>query len=76
MSDAELVARAQAGDNEAFNELVTKYHPLVISLARHYVGQNMAEDLAQELWLAVYRKIWQVENAGKFTAWLKQVVYY
>jgi hypothetical protein len=51
--DLELIHRSQAGDTEAFGELVTKYRAKIFSMIRRIVGnENDAWDLAQEGFVA------------------------
>ncbi|MFZ5814244.1 MAG: RNA polymerase sigma factor [Bacillota bacterium] len=59
MDEPTLIARSQQGDQEAFAHLVRRFDPLVRSLAARYVGARDAADAAQEIWPAVYRKLWQ-----------------
>lgn len=76
MDERNLVICAQAGDKEAFAGLVDRYGRLVLSLATCYLGPTEAPDAAQEIWLAVYRKLWQLEEGDRFGPWLKKVVFY
>lgn len=76
MDERNLVMRAQAGDKEAFAGLVDRCGRLVLSLATCYLGSAEAPDAAQEIWLAVYRKLWQLEEGDRFRPWLKKVVFY
>ncbi|HEX6971831.1 MAG TPA: sigma-70 family RNA polymerase sigma factor [Limnochordia bacterium] len=76
MDEWALVRRAQAGDASAFAALVYSYGRFVRSLARRYMGGLDAEDAAQEVWLAVYTKLWQVREPGKFLPWLRTLCYY
>lgn len=75
MDEWQLVMAAQAGNHEAFAHLVEHYHAFLRRLVAHYVGKEDVADAAQEVWLAVYRKLWQLEEGTRFRPWLKQVVY-
>jgi len=70
----DLVLRAQQGDKEAFAQLVQEERSLVLRLAAGYLGWRDAEDAAQIIWTAVWRKIWQVEDPKSFGAWLRTLV--
>jgi RNA polymerase sigma-70 factor (ECF subfamily) len=72
----QLVLKAQRGDRLAFAEIVRNRHRLVLILAANYLGWEDAEDAAQHIWLAVWRKLWQVEKADRFDSWLQKLVFY
>jgi RNA polymerase sigma-70 factor (ECF subfamily) len=56
--DLELIDRSQAGDTEAFGELVTKYHGRIFSMVYAMVqNEDDACDLAQEGFLKAWRSI-------------------
>ena len=60
-----LIHRSQAGDTEAFGELVTKYRAKIFSMVGN---ENDARDLAQESFLKAWRSIHEFEcrsTAGK-----------
>ena len=74
--EAALVARTRAGDPNAFERLVERHSALVRSLAALYVGSGDAADAAQDVWLAVNCKLWQLEEEGNFVAWLRVVTFH
>jgi len=76
MDEWRLVKAAQAGNHEAFAPLVERYEPFLRRVVAHYVSGDEVADAAQEVWLAVYRKLWQLESYGRFRPWLRQVAYY
>ena len=76
MDEWQLVQKAQAGDQEAFAHLVERYDRLLRRLVAQHINHSDAPDAAQEIWLAVYRKLWQLEEGNRFRPWLKQVVFY
>ncbi len=52
-----LVLRCQAGDEDAFEELVARYHPrLHYYLRRILPPADHADDVLQEVWLAMFRR--------------------
>lgn len=76
MDDDHIIGRAKMGDKTAFASLVEEHGKLVSALARYYVGASDCQDVEQEIWLAVYRKLWQLEDSGKLVPWLKKLVFY
>jgi RNA polymerase sigma-70 factor (ECF subfamily) len=73
-TDAEVMLRVKAGDQSAFDFLVQKYRrPLVSFMYRMARNAAMAEDLAQEVFLRVYRSRQTYEASAKFTTWLYRI---
>jgi len=73
-SDAAVMLRVAAGDESSFNYLVGKYHRSMISfLYRMVRSQAVAEELAQEVFLRVYRSRESYRAEAKFTTWLYRI---
>ncbi len=73
-SDAAIMLRVAAGDESGFNYLVEKYHrPMVHFLYRMVHSQAVAEELAQEVFLRVYRSRESYRAEAKFTTWLYRI---
>jgi RNA polymerase sigma-70 factor (ECF subfamily) len=73
-TDAEIMLRAKAGDDSAFEHLVQKYRrPMVNFMYRMAHNAAAAEDLAQEVFLRVYRSRASYEASAKFTTWLYRI---
>src|ERR1039458_1299408 len=73
-TDAEVMLRVKAGDQSAFDYLVQKYRrPLVSFMYRMARNTAVAEDLAQEVFLRVYRSRQSYEASAKFTTWLYRI---
>jgi RNA polymerase sigma-70 factor (ECF subfamily) len=73
-TDAEVMLRVKAGDQPAFDYLVQKYRrPLVSFMYRMARNTAAAEDLAQEVFLRVYRSRHTYEASAKFTTWLYRI---
>jgi RNA polymerase sigma-70 factor (ECF subfamily) len=73
-SDAAIMLRVAAGDEESFNYLVQKYHRAMIHfLFRMVRNQAVAEELAQEVFLRVYRSRESYRAEAKFTTWLYRI---
>lgn len=73
-ADTDLMLRVKAGDESAFAELVQKYRrPMVSFMYRMAHSPAAAEDLAQEVFLRVYRSRETYEPSAKFTTWLYRI---
>jgi RNA polymerase sigma-70 factor (ECF subfamily) len=73
-TDVQLMLDVKAGDEESFNLLLRKYRlPLVNFLFRMVRDAATAEDLAQEVFLRVYRARKQYSPSAKFTTWLFRI---
>jgi len=73
-SDVELMLAARAGDDGAFGDLVDRHRNAVVNLTYRYLGNRAdADDLAQEVFLKVYRARKRYEPRAKFTTWLYRV---
>lgn len=74
LSDADVMLRVKAGDEPAFDYLVQKYRrPMVSFMYRMAHNAAAAEDLAQEVFLRVYRSRGSYEASAKFTTWLYRI---
>jgi RNA polymerase sigma-70 factor (ECF subfamily) len=73
-SDAAIMLRVAAGDESGFNFLVQKYHRAMVHfLFRMVHTQAVAEELAQEVFLRVYRSRESYRAEAKFTTWLYRI---
>jgi RNA polymerase sigma-70 factor, ECF subfamily len=73
-SDVQLMLDVKAGDDASFNLLLQKYRtPLINFLYRMVRDSATAEDLAQEVFLRVYRARKQYSPSAKFTTWLFRI---
>jgi RNA polymerase sigma-70 factor, ECF subfamily len=69
-----LVLRCQAGDEGAFEQLVARYHPrLGYYLRRMLPREDQADDVLQEVWLAVFRALPRLTDPGGLAAWLYRI---
>ena len=74
LTDAEIMLRVKAGDEPAFEYLVQKYRRAMVSfMYRMSHNSAAAEDLAQEVFLRVYRSRGGYEASAKFTTWLYRI---
>jgi len=73
-SDVQLMLDVKAGDQQSFELLLQRYRtPLVNFLYRMVRSREQAEDLAQEVFLRVYRAREDYEPSAKFTTWLFRI---
>ncbi len=73
-SDAEIMLQVKAGDDSAFEYLVQKYRrPMVSFMFRMAHSNAVAEDLAQEVFLRIYRSRESYEASAKFTTWMYRI---
>lgn len=69
--DAALMLRAKRGDRAAFAELVDKYkQPVINFISRSLRDEAEAEDLAQNVFLQVYKSRVRYKQTAKFSTWL------
>lgn len=73
-SDADVLARAQAGDHHAFAQLYSMHKRRIYSLCLRMVGNVAeAEDLTQEAFLQLHRKIATFRGDSAFSTWLHRL---
>ncbi|MEU8379881.1 sigma-70 family RNA polymerase sigma factor [Streptosporangium sp. NPDC048865] len=70
MTDELLVVRCRLGEREAFAELVRAWHDPVWDYVRRMLGPSRADDVAQEIWVAVVRGLPRLKEPGRFAPWL------
>ena len=76
MTDAELVASALRGSQDAFRELVVRFERPVYSLVLRMVQDpGTAEDLAQEVFVKAYRRLDTYDPQWKFSSWLFKIAH-
>jgi RNA polymerase sigma-70 factor (ECF subfamily) len=74
LTDADVMLRVKAGDDSAFEYLIQKYRRAMVSfMFRMAHNSAVAEDLAQEVFLRVYRSRQNYEASAKFTTWLYRI---
>ncbi|HXU33834.1 MAG TPA: sigma-70 family RNA polymerase sigma factor [Thermoanaerobaculia bacterium] len=75
-TDADLVARALAGSERAFADLVRRYERPIFSLIVRMVHDStIAEDVAQETFLKAYRRLDTYDPTRKFSSWLFKIAH-
>ena len=75
MADPDLVTRAAGGDPTAFQTLVERHRSMVYRVAYQFAGNHYdAEDIAQEVFLKVYRSLDRFRQDAQLTSWLYRIV--
>jgi RNA polymerase sigma-70 factor, ECF subfamily len=73
--EADALARAQTGDHSAFAQIYSLHKRRIYSLCLRMVGNKAeAEDLTQEAFLQLYRKIGTFRGESSFSTWLHRMV--
>jgi RNA polymerase sigma-70 factor (ECF subfamily) len=69
-----LLERCQTGDALAWEALVRQYQARILGLARHYLGNSEeAHDVAQEIFIRIYRYMDRCEGADHFLPWMLRI---
>ncbi len=72
--DDDLIARTQAGDPTAFDELVVKYNPRLYGLVYNMTSNHEdTNDLLQEIWAKAYRSINGFRGQSSFYTWIHSI---
>ncbi|MGB9619636.1 MAG: RNA polymerase sigma factor, partial [Armatimonadota bacterium] len=72
--DRELVSRAQAGDLQAFDALVSIHQARVFALARRTLGNDDdASDVQQETFVRAWRSLRKFRQQAEFGTWLHRI---
>ena len=75
VSEVDLVKRCQAGNTEAFDELVTRYRRRVFGMIYNMVhSEQDAWDLAQESFLKAWKSIGRFRGQSSFYTWIYRIV--
>jgi RNA polymerase sigma-70 factor (ECF subfamily) len=75
MADSDLIPRAAGGDPTAFQALVERHRSMVYRVAFQFAGNHHdAEDIAQEVFIKVYRSLDKFRQDAQLTSWLYRIV--
>jgi RNA polymerase sigma-70 factor, ECF subfamily len=73
--DAELVARLRADDETAYEEVVRRFGPRMLSVARRLLTQEQdSQDAVQDAFLSAFRSINNFQGDAKLATWLHRIV--
>lgn len=65
--------RAQFGDRDAIESLLRSVQPALMRYVRALVGPEAAEDIAQEVMVTIYRRLWTLSSPDLFRAWMFRI---
>ena len=73
--DTDLISRASAGDHAAFQALVERHRSMVYRVAYQFAGNHHdAEDIAQEVFIKVFRSLDRFRQDAQLTSWMYRIV--
>lgn len=76
LPDRELVRRCQAGEPQAFNELVSRHQDKIYNLAFRFCGNREdAGDITQRAFINAFRKIHDFKGDAAFSTWIYRIVF-
>ena len=76
LSEAELIAAARAGQQDAFAEIVERYSGTVYNLALRLMNDRYeAEDVLQETFISAFRALDRFEGRSQLSTWLYRIAY-
>jgi RNA polymerase sigma-70 factor (ECF subfamily) len=74
ISEKELIAKAQRGDQFAFEQLIYNYDRAVLSIAMRFVrDSDDAKDIYQEVFIRVYKSLKNFEFRSEFSTWIFRI---
>lgn len=72
--DDDVLGRARGGDQDAFAQLVEEHEAMVFSIALHFFDERArAEEVAQDVFLQLFRNLGTIESPSHLLFWLRQV---
>jgi len=73
--ESELIAQLQAGESDAFEQLVRTYGGRLLAVARRFVrNESDAQDIVQAAYLSAFRSVHQFEGNCQIGTWLHRIV--
>jgi RNA polymerase sigma-70 factor (ECF subfamily) len=74
-ADTDLISRAAGGDASAFQALVERHRAMVYRVAYQFAGNHHdAEDIAQEVFIKIYRSLDRFRQDAQLTSWMYRIV--
>ena len=74
-ADADLISRAAGGDPSAFQAIVERHRSMVYRVAFQFAGNHHdAEDIAQDVFIKVYRSLTSFRQDAQLTSWMYRIV--
>ena len=76
MTDEQIIDRVRKGETRLFEQLVRRYQDPVFGMAARFTGSRSdAEDVAQEVFLKVFRSLAGFKGESKFSTWLYRITF-
>lgn len=73
--ERELLERLRGGDERAFEALVERHYPTMLTVARHYVSSRaVAEEVVQEAWVGVLKGLDRFEGRSSLRTWILRIL--
>src|SRR5215216_3611294 len=73
--EVELVARLRAGDEQAFDALVTRHYATMLAVARTYLKTRaVAEEVVQEAWLGLLQSLDRFQGRSSLKTWILAIL--
>ncbi len=74
MTDNDLLESLKRGDSDAFAQLVSQYQHKVTNICyRFFLNKEDAQDVAQEVFLAVYKSLGTFRQEAKLSTWIYRI---
>lgn len=74
ISDAALIPRLLAGEQNAYTLVVSTYQNNLLQVARSIVGMSIADEVVQDAWIAAFRALPKFERRSSLKTWLIRIV--
>lgn len=69
-----LIAELIAGNDRAFCEIISRFQPTMLTIARAICGDTFADDIVQDAWVAIYKNIRAFEGRSSLKTWVITIV--
>lgn len=73
-NEKNLIKRLINGDQQAFEQVVSEYHNIMISVARAIVGEAFADEVVQDAWISAIKALPKFEGRSPLKTWLLHIV--
>lgn len=73
MDDRALISRVQAGERDAFRELLERHTPPLLATLRSAVGRDQAREILQETWLRAWEGLGNLRDPARLRSWLLSI---
>jgi RNA polymerase sigma-70 factor (ECF subfamily) len=72
--ESQLIKQLIAGDQIAFQKIVSDYHNIMLSVARAIVGEAFADEVVQDAWISAIKSLPNFEGRSSLKTWLLHIV--